>query len=182
MLKVCEPSKECLDVLKESIVNVFPTEVFELKDKKLQITLPHRIYFGGFDPCDPFDVSNLSSDVVRYLLLDEDDKAVAAAEVRETPNLAFRSFNQGVFVEGTVRAIELFENSDHINEDDFEIRFLHMPYAHICALWLKGSNKDYFIPIETFPENLDNYRIYNLEDFKTDFSKISKRLIKCAIY
>jgi len=56
------------------------------------------------------------------------------------------SISEGRLVDRAVEAIQFAEQSAVVAQQDFELRFLHIPGIYVLALWLHGL-QDLFVPV-----------------------------------
>ena len=172
-LRVPDPPPEGIETIRDALASLVgqpsaaASAITEAGPENLTVAAPHQVYFVGLRDIAEGQLLDAARLVGwRYIILDDSEQTVAAAELRITPDdggLDFSSVNRGPFVAGTVEAARVAESLEVVSTQDFEFRLLDIPGLYVVALWLHGST-DILIPLPLTSEELEPLHPYGQEE------------------
>lgn len=97
-----------------------------------------------------------------HYLVFGDAGPIADAQLAEVGGqVEFSALNHGALAAATVNALNLAENTPHLQGRTYELRLLFVSALHVAAIWLHARDEDVLIPIEPTPKHLASTRLYS---------------------
>ncbi|MGE7957411.1 hypothetical protein ACQKQA_12615 [Pseudomonas sp. NPDC089530] len=97
-----------------------------------------------------------------HYLVFSDGVSIADAQLAQVGGqVEFASLNHGALAAATVNALNLAENTPHLQGRTYELRLLFVSALHVAAIWLHASDEDVLIPIEPTPKHLASTKLYS---------------------
>lgn len=191
-LRVPPPPPEGLEIISATLSGLLSTprlaarvlseRVDDRTVPNLEVAVPHRVYFVGFDDVLQGRILSATQPVGwRYLLLDG-DTARAAVEiiVNEDGNVeGFSHVDEGPFVESMVAGVMFAEEFESSREGDYELRLLSIPSLYLIALWLHGAD-NLLVPLAPTPGGLNTQHAYTEEEILSSLSDLVQRRTSTA--
>lgn len=187
-LRTPEPPANALNLISDAIRRVSEAApeatrtmtIGGAEPRELDAVLPLQVYTLGLDAIETGDLTAATAVGWRYLLMRR-EHPIAAVEL-DAPigrggkpgRLRFSHFNEGPFVEESLRAVSQAENMDETAVDDFEIRILRIPALFVMAVWLHGDKKDILLPMPPTHEQLNPNEPYTAKKFLSRLTKPSQ--------
>ncbi|MBV8989165.1 MAG: hypothetical protein JO372_11470 [Solirubrobacterales bacterium] len=149
------------------------------------LTLPHRVFTVRLDAlAEGRPLAEIAEPVGWRVLVEEDEKVVASAELRDRSALGTSIpqtavITRGPLVQGTVAAVLVAEQEESVREQDLELRFVHVPGLHIAVLWLSPrSGSGLIVPISPLPATLDAGRVYDIDEFSQRLTELARNAVE----
>ena len=177
-LKTPKPPKHALAIISDAMRGLSEgapeaTRCMELASaapEEVEAGAPHQVFSLDAAAVEAGDLSKAVATGWRYLMM-QGDRVTSSAELdapggtRSRRAVKFSHFNQGPFVQETVRAMAQAECMDEVAQHDFEFRILRIPELYVMALWLHGEKKDMLVPMPPTNARLNPNQTYTAKQF-----------------
>jgi hypothetical protein len=127
---------------------------------RLAVSLPHDVYTLGLEAIAEGRGLDAAEPVGRRCLVMEDERPVAAAELRDqgAEGEGELTTTEGPFTEATARTVQEVEGWPEVAEGEYDLRLLRVPALYLMALWLKDrdGSADLLVPLDPAPSGLES--------------------------
>lgn len=131
--------------------------------EKLAVAVPHDVYTLGLEELSEGKGLEAAESVGRRVLIMDDDRPIAAAELPDAKGGGGFAATEGPFTETTALAVQEVERWPVVKKGEYDLRVLRLPALYLMALWLKDrdGDADLLVPLDPAPTGIEAGKGYS---------------------